>query len=370
MHQTDIVGPPEMVVPGSQHFLLLVSVWLGVAALAALLVALLVRYRRRRRGRDPRRPVATVLSASLLALAIMVGLVNKPSAFFVPEFPALPRLFPDNAFFYRNTGDVPPAPGSEAMVASLGSMPIAAGASGEVIGGIVWGVPFNLVDDETPRHRVSMTYADGSDDVPYPITEPAYIQSMPALGIDNHYVGIDTASQRMWELWAVRNWFGRWAAGSGAVWDLRSTDYAKGSTTASGLPMMPLVYTFDEVDSGSIDHVLGAATSRGSGDFVWPARGSDGPSEDPAAPPMGTWLRLKDTADLSRLGPHARVIARAMQDYGVVITDTTSGFGLAGTPDARWDNEDLATLSLLNTDDLEVIDSASLMLDRDSLASL
>ena len=370
MDQSDILGPAEMVMPGSQHLLLVLAVWVGIAALVGLGIGLFLRLRRHRRQLPAKRPVATVALAVVLAVALLVGLANRPSAFFVPRFPALPRLFPEESFFYRPTGDVPVAPGSADMVAALGSMPIAAGASGEVVNGVVWGFPFNFVDDRTPRHRMRMTYPGASDDVAYPVSEPAYIQSMPSYGIDNHYIAIDLERRRMWELWAIRNWFGRWAAGSGAEWDLDSTAYPRGSAVAAGLPIMPLTYTYEEVASGSIDHVLSAATSNGAPTFTWPARHSDGPSEDPDAPPMGTWLRLRPDADLSALGPQARVIARAMQEFGVVLTDTTSAFGLAGTPDARWDNEDLRTLRTLGTDDLEVLDSSTLMVDEDSMEAV
>ncbi len=90
---------------------------------------------------------------------------------------------------------------------------------------------------------------------------------MPLTGIDDHYIGIDLESHRMWELWAIRRWFGRWSAGSGALWDLSSTDFPKGSTTAGGLPLMGITYTYAEVASGSIDHVLGIAISNASNEF-------------------------------------------------------------------------------------------------------
>ncbi|MFV0316524.1 MAG: hypothetical protein ACK5O2_06130 [Microthrixaceae bacterium] len=370
MEQSDIVGPAKMIMPGSQQLLLALSILVGVIALVGLVVAVLLRWRRRRKGLRSRAPVVTGVLGGLLVLALAVGLINKPSGFFVPEFPALPQLFPDDAFFYREVRDVAVSERSEEIIASFGGFPVSPGASSEVRTGVVWGFPFNLVDDETPRHRMRFTYSGGSDDVPYPISEPAYIQSMPALGIDDHYIAIDLEARRMWELWAIRNWFGRWAAGSGAMWDLDSTDYAHGSTTASGLPMMPLVYTYEEVASGEIGHVLSAASSVIAPGNVWPARHSDGPSADPDAPPMGTWFRLKSGTDLSSLGPQARVIARAMIDYGMVLTDTTgNGYGLAGTPDARWDMDDLATLRNLSVDDLEVIESSQLMVMEDSMAA-
>ena len=82
---------------------------------------------------------------------------------------------------------------------------------------------------------------------------------------------------------------------------------------------------------------------------------------------MGAWFRLRGDVDLAGLGPQARVIAEAMQRYGVVLGDTGGSFAIAGTPDARWDDEDLATLRTLSTDDLEVVEAGSLMVREGSM---
>jgi hypothetical protein len=85
---------------------------------------------------------------------------------------------------------------------------------------------------------------------------------------------------------------------------------------------------------------------------------------------MGSVLRLRADADLSGLGPQAKVIAEAAQRYGILISDTGPKFGLRGTVDARWDDGDLATLSSLTTDDFEFVDLSGVMVSPDSLAAL
>ncbi len=148
-----------------------------------------------------------------------------------------------------------------------------------------------------------------------------------------------------------------------------SNAYPEGSTIAAGMPLLPGTITFDEVESGSIDHLLlGASPITAAGEFVWPARGADGTSEDPWAPPMGSWLRLRSDVSLEGLGPQATVIAEAARRHGVLLSDTGPGFGLRGTPDARWDDADLATLSQLSMDDFEVVDPTSIISDPRSLA--
>ncbi len=370
MNQSDIVGPSSVLVPGSQQLLLKLSVLIAIAGLITLVVALLLRYRSRRKGRDRKRPVVTTAAAVTVVVALVLGWWNRPPPFFVPEFPALPRLFPEEGFFYRPVSDLPVSGRSDEMIGALGGLPLGVGVGSQVTNGQTRGGPFNLVDSDTPRERFSFRYPTRNQEVEFPIADPPYIQSMPLYGNDEHYIAIDTDAAKMWELWAIRDWFGSWRAGSGAVWDLNSLEYPEGGTTASAMPMQPLSITYAQVAAGSVDHAIGAGSPIISPEHVWPARGSDGPSKDPDAPPMGAWLRLKADTDLSQFGPQARVIARAMMEYGLILGDTSGRFGTGGTPDARWDDEDVATLNSLTSDDFEVIDASGLMVDAGSMAAV
>jgi hypothetical protein len=368
MEQSDIIGPAAVPLPGSDMFLLGATIVLGVVAVAAIAVISVVRLVRRRRGVPPRRPVGLVLWGATAVVSLCLGLVLWPFGFSVPEFPALPRLFPENAFFYRPTSDLEVADGSQRTIDAIGDLPFVAAPLGSVKDGRTRGIPFNFVDRDTPRHRFDFTYPGASNDTAYPIPDPAYVQSMPFYRADNHYVGIDLESRQMWELASVRRWFWFWQAGAGALWDLDSLEYPKGHTTASGVPLVPLSYTYEQVASGSIDHVLMVSlpTVRAE-EYQGPARHTDGPVEDPDAPVMGTWFRLRSDADLSRLGPQARVVAEALQQYGAVLGDTGGSLAFTGTPDNRWDDDDLATLGTLSSDDLEVIDASAVMVDPESM---
>jgi hypothetical protein len=166
-------------------------------------------------------------------------------------------------------------------------------------------------------------------------------------------------------------WFGRWQADAGARWDLDSLDYGGPATTVSRLPLLPGVLTYQEVAAGRVERVVHAGSPRiSSTEFIWPARLTDGLSDDPDAPPMGVWMRLRADADLSGLGPQARVIAEGLQRYGLVLSDTsTYRFGLRGTADGRWDRDDLRTLGKFTPADFEVIDQAGLMVSPDSMAA-
>lgn len=365
--QGQIVGPESVFLPGSDQFILASSVVLLAVAVLLAIYSLLLRRRRKKRDKPRKRPVGFVVSAAMAAVALIMGILVWPPAFSTPEFPALPRLFPQEAFFYREVGDLEVAAESQDVIEALGGLPLRPYAASEVRSGKVAGKPFNLVNAETPRHAIAFTLPAGSDEGDYPISDPAYIQSMPLYGTDEHYIAIDTEARTMWELWATRNWFGKWRAGSGAIWDLDALQYPKGRTTASGFPMQPMSFTWEQVNSGALDHALFAGSPVVGKQAIWPARLSDGPTTDPDAPPMGTWFRLRADVDLSALGPQAAVIAEAMRTHGVVLGDTGGNFSLSGTPDARWDDDDLATLGSLTTDDFEILDTASLMVREGSM---
>jgi hypothetical protein len=75
---------------------------------------------------------------------------------------------------------------------------------------------------------------------------------------------------------------------------------------------------------------------------------------------MGERLRLKSSVDISRLGPQARVVARAMKRYGLIVADNGSDWYVSGAPSGGWDNDDLRTLGQLKGRDFEVVDARSL----------
>ncbi|MFM7062433.1 MAG: hypothetical protein ACKO04_02910 [Actinomycetes bacterium] len=364
------VDGPDVALPGSQQLLPVLFGLALVVCLVGVAVALVVRRRRGRRTGQKGRPTAPVGFAVAAAVAGVLAFANLPPRFFVPEFPPLPRLLPEQAFFYRPVTDLPVAPQSASWVASQQDLPLMAGFGGQTVGGSVDGVPFNPVGAATPRVQVNYTmFPQTSPKDPVPMADPAYIETMPRYAYDQHYVAVDLEAGTMWELINVRNWFGRWEAGAGAVWDLDSLTYPTGSTTASGLPLLPGSINFDEVAAGSVDHVVlfTSPVSR-SLQHVWPARGTDGRDASPTAMPQGAWLRLKAGTDLSQLGPQARVVAEGLQRYGMVLSDTSGGnMALRGVPDARWDDTDLATLRMLSADDFEVVDTTGVKVADDSM---
>jgi hypothetical protein len=171
---------------------------------------------------------------------------------------------------------------------------------------------------------------------------------------------VDRDRCRLYELYDAhpRNGGKSWRAGSGAIFDLRSNKLRPAGWTsadAAGLPVLPGLARYGEIAKGSIDHAIRFTARRTRNAYIAPARHFASDDSDPALPPMGLRVRLKRGADLSKLGPQARIVATALQRYGALLADNGSPWFLSGAPDPRWDNDDLQTLRTLEGSDFEVV---------------
>jgi hypothetical protein len=156
---------------------------------------------------------------------------------------------------------------------------------------------------------------------------------------------------------------GRWHAGSGATWNLRSNRLRPAGWTsadAAGLAILPGLARYEEVSAGRITHALRITVSRTRRAYVWPARHFASDLTDPALPPMGLRVRLKRSFDISRFPPQARVVLRALQEYGAIVADNGSDWFVSGVPHPRWSNDDLHTLHQVPGSAFEVVDGTAL----------
>jgi hypothetical protein len=278
--------------------------------------------------------------------------------------PAPPRLagcpvFPASNPWNQRVDRLPVAANSGTIVASIGrTSPVHADFGSGLWQGAPIGIPFDVVSGSTPRSGVAFDYADESDRGPYPIPARVHVEG----GSDRHALLVDRSSCRLYELYALRREGGRWRAGSGAIWSLRSNRLRPAGWTsadAAGLPILPGLARYDEVARGAIRHALRFTTPRTRRAYVWPARHYASDSSDPRLPPMGLRLRLKAGFDTRRFPRQARVVLVALKRYGMLLADNGSSWYVSGTPDLRWSNAELHTLARVHGWDFEVVKPAA-----------
>ena len=226
-------------------------------------------------------------------------------------------------------------------------------------GGVGYGIPFNVVDPSTPDSKVSFQYAGESDPGPYPIPANPKIEG----GSDRHLLMWDKEGCDLYELFNARRSGGKWVAGSGAIWNLRSNALRPNGWTsadAAGLPILPGFARYDEVAAGVIRHALRFTAPRTCSAHIYPARHDAGDWPCSTYPPMGLRVRLKADVDISGFGPQARVILTALKRYGMLLADNGSPWYVTGAPNAHWNDDQLHDFHQLHGSDFEVVDTSGL----------
>jgi hypothetical protein len=271
-------------------------------------------------------------------------------------------VFPTNNPWNQRVDALPVAASSGAIISSIGlDVGIHADFGSGLWDGSKIGIPYVVVHGKkTPKSRVTFDYADESDKGPYPIPPDVPIEG----GSDHHALIVDRDSCKLYELYALHKAGGRWAAGSGAIWSLRSNAVRPATWTsadAAGLPILPGLARWDgDASTGQIDHALRFTVERTRRAFIYPARHDASSSDDPSLPPMGLRVRLKASVDISKLPPQARIVAQAMKTYGMIVADNGSNWYVTGAPSPHWSNDQLHALGALHGSDFEVVDTSKL----------
>jgi hypothetical protein len=211
----------------------------------------------------------------------------------------------------------------------------------------------------------------------------------------------------LYEMWQGIYEGGPWTDSSNALWtDVSSnnlTQQGTGTSDAAGLPVGPLLANADEVigtgtpssPTGTIQHPIRFTLNHMLNYWVWPATETAGvgsctatggssiaveseisqsspPESCTMAGPAGEIYRLKAsvaTPTCASSSPQAAIIITAFRNYGIILADNGDSGGLIGTPDARWNDNDLSCLTSLTLSDFEPVNVSSLMVSNDSGAT-
>ena len=212
-------------------------------------------------------------------------------------------------------------------------------------------------------------YSPDCDHVPMPVPDGGRLEGESGYACthdgDCHLLVAHWPTQRLYEMWRANLSGSTFRGGCLAVWDMATVYPPEGrgdqctSADAAGYPITPLLPTADEVAAGEVAHALRFIlpnTTIREGVFVHPASHSTGSASGPAsAPPYGAQLRLRADYPLDTLpNEAARVIARALQTYGMFLAD---GGTVALTFQADTDST-AKWAALLASHDLEGIQPA------------
>jgi hypothetical protein len=143
-------------------------------------------------------------------------------------------------------------------------------------------------------------------------------------------------------------------------------------STASGIPLGILAVRPEELTAGVIQHAIGwnivsgSANGQANGPCVNPAgkvRCTDGNSYDgpPSDTPMpyGSHARLKSNFNLSGFSREAKIVAQAMQKYGLYVYDSGCCNVIILADDSHgepvWTNEDADNLQSITPADFDIV---------------
>jgi hypothetical protein len=247
---------------------------------------------------------------------------DRPSNGFAPTGPWNTRL----------PADVPLAPNSAAIVNNI-ALDKTDNFGSWAINTDTYSTPIRYVGRDTPTQRwtfsnclnmpqLAPVIADSLAAVPTP---PDLITSQ---GTDESTTIYQPSTDTYWDFWrAEKDASGQWSA----CWGGKIEHYSRNpgifpnplGATATGLPLGAFTIRISELQRGYIDHAVNLVTVRTRANcFSWPATRDDGNTAGSDIPCEGQRFRLDPTFDVSTLySPAARIIARAMQQYGLILTD-------------------------------------------------
>jgi hypothetical protein len=266
-------------------------------------------------------------------------------------------VFPKTNVWNKQVDALPRAANSDAILTHI---PTGVGVHPDFGSFQGYGIPINVVAGSQKRKHVRFGYADQSDHVGYPIPKHPKIER----GSDRHMLIVDRGHCRLFELFAARKTASGWRAGSGATWNLLSNHLRPKTWTsadAAGLPILPGLVRWSEVKQGVIDHALRFTVPTTCMHFVYPARHQAGSTSNCTDNPrMGERFRLRSDFPVNTLPRQARVIAIAMQRYGIIVADNGTEWYVQGASNAHFNDDGLRTLNQIKGSDFVVVDTSTL----------
>ena len=284
------------------------------------------------------------------------------------------QYFPRASTWYQDVSFWPVDGQSEAVIQWLS----AAGGWGLGRMQIDFSIEVLQADANTPFLTFTRTddwYYPDCDFAPVPVPPRGALEGESGYECESdgdcHLIVIHQPSQKLYEMWRANIVDGVFYGGCLAIWDMSRVYTGSGrgenctSADAAGYPIAPLLFEADEVQAGWIDHAIRFILPNSRirhGVYLHPATHSTGAtSGGSSAPPYGARLRLRADYPVDTLpSAGARVVARAMQRYGILLADG-GNVALTARSDrfttAKWDGLlDPHDLTAIHVTDFVMVD--------------
>ena len=275
-------------------------------------------------------------------------------------------LFPADNIWNTPVDHLPVHASSAAWVSSISSTKgVHPDFGSGLYDGLPIGIPFVTVRGTQTKYPATFYYPTESDPGPYAIPLNAPLEG----GSDHHAIAVDTDNCILYEIYDATPQAASWSAGSGAIFNLRSNQLRPAGWTsadAAGLPILAGLVRYDEILAGEIRHAIRVTVPTSQKAYVWPARHWASTASGTQYPPMGARFRLRATYDITRFSAINQIILQAMKKYGLIVADNGGAWFISGTPDSRWNNDDLHNLLQVVGSNFDAVDSSSLMVDPNS----
>jgi len=285
--------------------------------------------------------------------------------------------FADPMFFDQDVSALPKSASSDSMISALSA---AGGWGNSNKMQIDFGIDVLTADASTPMRSFTPNgdfYSPDCDHVDMPVPANGNVEGETGYACvgdgDCHLIVHDPVHSKLYEMWRA-DITSTFSGGCLAVWDTAQsyTDTLRGdqctSADAAGFPIAPLLFSADEVAAGHIDHAIRfiLPNNRVKRGYTRPATHGTATSGATNAPPYGVHFRLRADYPIDTLPTEgARVVARAMQKYGMYHADG-GNIALTAQSDrhttAKWAGLlDARDLQALKVTDFEVIDHGSMI---------
>ncbi|MDF1596560.1 MAG: S-layer homology domain-containing protein [Acidimicrobiia bacterium] len=196
-----------------------------------------------------------------------------------------------------------------------------------------WGMPTFVADSSDPETPVSTVKWDVPPEFAH-LRIP--IGATAADNSDGEMVVYDLVAGVVAQLSKAVYSSGTWTVSGGSVAYLDSngldgslpqSDEPKNGGTFRGYPGSTAMVHYDDVAGGRLDNVVKIGVNTANARFVFPMIGSDGDTSNPDAPLQGMHIRIRPDVDLAGLGltGQALTIARGLQEFGMIVADSTGG---------------------------------------------